>query len=112
MADPVRFSRYRMVDQSCSAVRSAQCFAQRFPARPGLALFTIAFLCAIWGCQGVQEVAKTQADPAASLSRGGDELLIVDCLLPGQIRKLGRSIVYLTPQRPIKTSAQDCEIRG
>jgi hypothetical protein len=25
---------------------------------------------------------------------------------------LGRSIVYLTPQRPIKTSAQDCEIRG
>lgn len=41
-----------------------------------------------------------------------DKLLVVDCLLPGQIRKLGTSFTYLTPRRPIKTSAGDCEIRG
>ena len=36
---------------------------------------------------------------------------IVDCLLPGQLRKLGNS-TYLTPRRPIKTTASDCNIRG
>jgi hypothetical protein len=41
-----------------------------------------------------------------------DELLVVDCLLPGQIRRLGQRLVTLTPRRPIKTSARDCEIRG
>jgi uncharacterized caspase-like protein len=41
-----------------------------------------------------------------------DDLLIVDCLLPGQVRKLGQSLTYMTPKRPVKTSAVDCEIRG
>ncbi len=47
-----------------------------------------------------------------TLARSADELLIVDCLLPGQIRKLGQRITYLTARQAIKTSAQDCEIRG
>ena len=38
-------------------------------------------------------------------------LHIVDCLLPGQLRKLGKS-TYLSPRRPIKTTASDCNIRG
>ena len=42
----------------------------------------------------------------------GDEFLIVDCLLPGQIRKLGKKAVFQTARRAIKTSARDCEIRG
>ncbi len=41
-----------------------------------------------------------------------DDLHIVDCLLPGQIRKLGSRMTYLSPRRPIQTSAQDCEIYG
>ena len=40
------------------------------------------------------------------------ELQIVDCLLPGQVRKLGRGTTYLTPRRPVRTTALDCEIRG
>lgn len=40
-----------------------------------------------------------------------DSFLPVDCLLPGQIRRLG-STVYQTRRRPIKTTAGDCEIRG
>jgi TPR repeat protein len=37
---------------------------------------------------------------------------VVDCLLPGQVRKLGGQMTYLSPRRPAKTTAVDCEIRG
>lgn len=45
-------------------------------------------------------------------SRDADRLLIVDCLLPGQLRRLGRSITFLTPRRPVKVPTSECEIRG
>src|SRR3989304_956805 len=45
-------------------------------------------------------------------SASGDEFLVVDCLLPGQIRKLGKRTTFLTARRPIKAAAGDCEIRG
>jgi caspase domain-containing protein/Sel1 repeat-containing protein len=38
--------------------------------------------------------------------------LIVDCLLPGQIRQLGQSVTYVTRRQAVKTSQRDCEIRG
>lgn len=41
-----------------------------------------------------------------------DRLLIVDCLLPSQVRRLGANATFLTPRRPAKTTAADCEIRG
>lgn len=41
-----------------------------------------------------------------------DDLFIVDCLLPGQIRRLGTMATYLTARRAIKTTASDCAIRG
>ena len=37
---------------------------------------------------------------------------MVDCLLPGQIRRLGGKMTFLGPRRPMKTSTRDCEIRG
>jgi TPR repeat protein len=37
---------------------------------------------------------------------------IVDCLLPGKVKKLGIQCSYLSKKRPIKTSNNDCEIRG
>ena len=50
--------------------------------------------------------------PASSVAPGRAEaLLVVDCLLPGQVRKLGQ-MTFLTSRRPIKTAAGDCEIRG
>lgn len=39
------------------------------------------------------------------------DLEIVECLLPGQVRQLG-STTYLTPRRPVRTTASDCRIRG
>ncbi len=41
-----------------------------------------------------------------------DQLLIVDCLLPGQIKKLGTGTTYVTPRRPDKLTALDCQNRG
>lgn len=47
-----------------------------------------------------------------SYQQKADELLPVDCLLPGAIRKLGGNMTYITQRRPIKTTGVDCEIRG
>jgi hypothetical protein len=41
-----------------------------------------------------------------------DELYIVDCLLPGRVRTLGRKLSYLAARRVIKTSGSQCGIRG
>ena len=42
----------------------------------------------------------------------GDEMLVVDCLLPGQIRRLGANRVYLSARRPLRTTAEICGERG
>ncbi|MBX2808682.1 MAG: caspase family protein [Cellvibrionaceae bacterium] len=39
------------------------------------------------------------------------DLYIIDCLLPGQVRRLGM-MTYLAPRRPIRTTAADCRLRG
>jgi uncharacterized caspase-like protein len=39
------------------------------------------------------------------------DLEIVECLLPGQVRQLGKS-TYLTQRRPTRTTTADCRIRG
>ena len=49
--------------------------------------------------------------PAVTATSEADDLLVVDCLLPGQIRQLGRK-TYLAARRPVKTTARDCQIRG
>jgi hypothetical protein len=41
-----------------------------------------------------------------------EDLIIVDCLLPGQIRRLGTQATILMPRRPAKIPARECEIRG
>jgi hypothetical protein len=49
---------------------------------------------------------------AKAASRNPEDLLIVDCLLPGQIRKMGKQAVFQGARRPIRTTQADCEIRG
>ncbi len=67
------------------------------------------------GCAGDQ-VNGQDGGPVAIKdlpgAQGADATLIVDCLLPGKIKKLGASVTYVTPRRPIKASSQECEIRG
>lgn len=56
--------------------------------------------------------ASLPANAAISYQQRADELLPVDCLLPGAVRKLGNQLTYVTQRRPIKTTGVDCEIRG
>lgn len=82
------------------------------PAKTGH-FFLVAILTALIGCQSgsVSDLHSTKAAEGYS-PQDTDKLFIVDCLLPGQIRKLGRQMNYLTARRPVKTTAADCEIRG
>lgn len=41
-----------------------------------------------------------------------DDLVLVDCLLPGQIRQLGTKMTFTAPRRRVKTTKSDCGIRG
>ncbi|MET0026327.1 MAG: caspase family protein [Candidatus Thiodiazotropha sp.] len=62
------------------------------------------------GCQSQETI--TAAPDGAEVGGNPEKFLIVDCLLPGQVRKLGSSMTYVSPRRPVKTSATECEIRG
>lgn len=44
--------------------------------------------------------------------READKLLVVDCMLPGQVRRLGMNMTYLSARRPAKLSADECSLRG
>lgn len=59
--------------------------------------------------------AQTTAVGGAQKSKEGyqalEDLYVVDCLLPGQVRRLG-SMSYLSPRRAIRTTTADCRIRG
>ncbi|NKI17193.1 peptidase C14 [Spongiibacter sp. KMU-166] len=70
-----------------------------------LALISAALLGA---CAGPQQDSAGLPPDSEDMIAG---LYIVDCLLPGQIRKLG-AMTYQTPRRPVKTTAADCNIRG
>ena len=85
------------------------------PRRIGTALVIGAALAlaALPGCQssgGSLDVVQAGYVPAGAVSP--EDLLVVDCLLPGKVRKLGRGQVFMTPRRPTQTSASECEIRG
>ena len=49
---------------------------------------------------------------AAGKDPRADKLMVVDCLLPGQVRRLGAMRTFLTPRRPVKSTQSECEIRG
>lgn len=66
----------------------------------------------VTGCAAPAPSEEAVAAATQGRPTNPDELLVVDCLLPGQVRKLGSQMTYLTPRRPIKTTARDCEIRG
>ena len=41
-----------------------------------------------------------------------DEFLMVDCLLPARVKRLGQQLTFLGARQPMRTSGIDCEIRG
>ena len=49
---------------------------------------------------------------AVNAPGSSDAYEVVDCLLPGQIRQLGTQVTYVTERRPVRTTKEDCTIRG
>src|SRR5512134_2033212 len=58
-----------------------------------------------------QPAGPQAPNDAAARAAQVQALLVVDCLLPGQVRVIGGR-TYLTPRRPTRTTAADCAARG
>jgi hypothetical protein len=63
-------------------------------------------------CSMTMPAAQDATIAAIDEERRAARLLVVDCLLPGQVRQLGTGVTYLAPRRAIKTTGEDCAIRG
>ena len=69
---------------------------------------------------GVVLAAFVAASPSGAKRKGKKakapqtvaDLQIVDCLLPGQVRRLGRFNTYVTPRQPVRVTAFECRVRG
>ena len=72
-----------------------------------LALIGAALL--ICGSAASTSAPKKNTATEGMVSR--QDLEIVECLLPGQVRQLG-STTYITQRRPTRTTTADCRIRG
>src|SRR5688572_13502476 len=64
---------------------------------------------AVVSCAAPPSATEQAAATQGMVTR--QDLEIVDCLLPGQVRQLGNT-TFLTQRRPTRTTASDCRIRG
>lgn len=80
--------------------------------RTACPVWTRVFVFAVSLATAVGAGLAAQPTQAKAASRNPEDLLIVDCLLPGQIRKMGKQAVFQGARRPIRTTQADCEIRG
>ena len=75
--------------------------------------FLFLMLAVLLGCQTTSVSDRDYAKATEGYNpQQIDKLFVVDCLLPGQIRRLGSQVTYVTARRPIKTTAGECEFRG
>ncbi len=74
-----------------------------------LLVFFLLFGCVI-GAPPVDSVNSVTS--AVNAPGSVQSLEVVDCLLPGAIRQLGTQVTYTTARQPVRTTAEDCTIRG
>ncbi|HEY0647032.1 caspase family protein [Phenylobacterium sp.] len=63
------------------------------------------------GLGALSAASAPAAAPNAAPSRA-ESLLIVDCLLPGRVQRLGARATYVTARRAVKITAAGCAVRG
>lgn len=75
---------------------------------------TVLLLICLSGLAACASSPPTDISTLSTEATTGDpnSFMVVDCLLPGQLRKLGATKTYLTARRAVRTTAVDCEIRG
>jgi|GEM_PF-315842 hypothetical protein len=81
-------------------------------ARSGIVLSGLAGLSLLAGCAGGSVGGGPATAAGAASSTEADRYRIVDCLLPGQLRQLGRQVTYVSRPQLIETDAYDCGLRG
>ncbi len=79
---------------------------RRTPWCPRLLAMALAVLSAACGTAGTSTTSRPTGPGAV------ESFMVVDCLLPGQVRQLGGQVTYVSARRAVKTAARDCEIRG
>lgn len=62
-------------------------------------------------CASAQESEET-GERIRIAASNMEDAIVVDCQLPGKLRRLGGTRTYLTPGRLIRTSAIECRTRG
>ncbi len=80
-----------------------------------LAVLSLWLLAGCMGQQGGDSVGASRggASSSSEVSEGsGNEYVTVDCLLPGQLRRLGTNVTFVTARQPARVTAQDCAVRG
>jgi hypothetical protein len=85
------------------------------PAFAALAATTLLGACASPDQRSVYEQAAGKRDDTRAIEHlvsQVEDLTVVDCLLPGKMRRMGRTITWVTRPRPVKLTATDCEIFG
>lgn len=97
-----------MMSQMTGSVRSIQALA--------VAAATLLLgACASPGGESVYQQAAGARDDPKTIERlvgQAEDLTVVDCLLPGKMRRMGHTITWVTRPRPVKQTATDCEILG
>jgi hypothetical protein len=93
----------RAMTQHCGRPRG-----RNFPAARLLAACALGLVAGAFAATCLVTPAEAAPHDTASV----DRLMVVDCLLPGQVRRLGTQMTFLTARSAVKTSAGDCEIRG
>lgn len=76
----------------------------------GAALRRVCFACAPL-ILAASATTHSGVDKAREGMVSRQDLEVVDCLLPGEVRQLGNA-TYVTQRRPTRTTAADCRIRG
>ena len=90
----------------------------RFPALLAPIVGCLALLGAFAASPMVSPLAAQESAQApdneeqTAEQRKADQLMVVDCLLPNQVRRLGPRGTFLAPRKPIRTTAADCALRG
>lgn len=74
-------------------------------------LLSVAGITLLYGCHPSANVPEQVFEDSGQGKVGINEHMIVDCLLPGQLRRLGNR-VFLSPRKPKKLSAGECTIKG
>lgn len=96
------------------------CPGRRTPQRRSAGLVLLASLLSLSACAGPAapssspsaSSAASSSTPAMDSGTQADDLLIVDCLMPAQVRRLGSFATGVSPRRPEKLPAGECRQAG